>query len=277
MGGANMGGDPDRLAAVRAATDRERYKLLRRIERGLETPMLVLALAWLALLGVELTWGESPLFETIGTAIWVVFVLNFLLEFFLAPQKVAYLRRNWLTALSLLLPALRVFRVFRVFRLLRVARVGRGLRLLRVVGSINSGTKALGASLRRRGFKYVVTLTTVVTFAGAAGMYSFENEVPGGLTTYGEALWWTAMLMTSLGSEYWPKTPEGRVLCFLLALYGFAVFGYVTATLATYFVGRDAASDQAEVAGEQSIADLRAEVAALREEIQALNRHLTRE
>ena len=78
------------------------------------------------------------------------------------------------------------------------------------------------------------------------------------------------MLMTSLGSEYWPKTPEGRVLCILLALYAFSVFGYVTATLATYFVGRDAEDGAAEVAGAQQVEALTAEIAALRSEIRAL-------
>ena len=48
------------------------------------------------------------------------------------------------------------------------------------------------------------------------------------------AVWWTAMLLTTMGSEYWPRTPEGRVLCLLLALYAFAVFGYVTAAIAAY-------------------------------------------
>ncbi len=80
------------------------------------------------------------------------------------------------------------------------------------------------------------------------------------------------MLLTSLGSEYWPQTGEGRVLCFLLALYGFAVFGYVTATIATFFVGRDAESDDAELAGAKSIDVLRAEIAALREEVRSLSR-----
>ena len=44
--------------------------------------------------------------------------------------------------------------------------------------------------------------------------------------------------MTTMGSDYFPQTAEGRVLCFILAIYAFAVFGYVTATLATFFVGR---------------------------------------
>ena len=107
-------------------------------------------------------------------------------------------------------------------RSLRLARAGRGLRLIRVFSSVNRGMRALGASLSRRGFGYVIALTAVVTFAGAAGMFAFENEMPGAPRSYGAALWWTAMIMTTMGSEYWPQTVEGRVLCVFLALYAFA-------------------------------------------------------
>ena len=113
--------------------------------------------------------------------------------------------------------------------------------------------RSLGASMGRRGFGYVAALTVIVTLAGAAGMYAFENEAPDGLDSYGEALWWTAMIMTTLGSAYWPQTPEGRVLCLILALYAFGVFGYVTATLATFFVGRDAANAEGELAGAEDV------------------------
>jgi voltage-gated potassium channel len=78
------------------------------------------------------------------------------------------------------------------------------------------------------------------------------------------------MVMTTLGSQYWPVTLEGRLLCVLLALYALGVFGYVAATLATYFIGRDAESDDAELAGARELAALRREVAAVREEIRAL-------
>jgi voltage-gated potassium channel len=254
------------------ALERERYELLQRLEAWLETPMLILAFAWLALLVVELIWGESLWFEIIGTIIWVVFILNFAVEIVLAPHKVAYLKSNWLLAISLLIPALRIFRVFRVFRLLRLARVGRGLRLFRVVSSLNRGMRALGANLRRRGFGYVFALTVLVAFAGAAGMYAFENETSDGLNSYGEALWWTAMVLTTMGSQYWPQTVEGRVLCVFLALYAFAIFGYVTATLATFFVGRDAANEEAELAGAKELAALREEMIALRDDIRALSR-----
>ena len=253
---------------------RERYELLQRLEGWLETPMIVLAFVWLVLLIVELVRGESLLFYFLGTIIWVVFIIDFAVKLVLAPDKVVYLKVNWLTAIALLLPALRIFRVFRAFRLLRLARAGRGVRLVRVVSSLNRGMRALGASLSRRGFGYVIALTVLVTFAGAAGMYAFENEAAGGPNSYAESLWWTAMIMTTMGSEYWPRTVEGRVLCVFLALYAFGVFGYVTAALATFFVGRDADRSDAEVAGSKQLAAVRNEVSALRDEIRALSRQL---
>lgn len=246
----------------------ERYELLRQVNNWLDTPMVVLGFAWLALLIQELINGLTPFWQGVGTLIWVVFILDFLLQFTLAPEKVPFLKKNWLTVISLFIPALRAFRVVRVFRVLRVVR---GMRLVRVVSSVNRGMRALGASMGRRGFGYVLLLTLLMTGAGAAGIYAFERDEPGtALNSFGEALWWTAMLMTTLGSEYWPKSAEGRALCFLLSLYAFAVFGYVTATLATYFVGRDAENEAGEVAGAQEIRDLTSEVRALRDEVRRL-------
>jgi voltage-gated potassium channel len=158
----------DRDEGVRPETEaevlkRDRYELLQRLEDWLEAPMLVLAFVWLVLLVVELVRGESPLFDVLGTIIWIVFILDYGVALVLAPERGAYLKRNWLTAVSLLIPALRLFRVSRAVRLLRLARTGRGLRLVRVVSSLNRGMKALGASLSRRGFGYVLTLTLLVT------------------------------------------------------------------------------------------------------------------
>jgi voltage-gated potassium channel len=170
-----------------------------------------------------------------------------------------------LTLLALALPALRIFRIFRAIRLLRAARATRGLRLVRLLTSVNRGMRSLGSSMRRRGFSYVVLLTVLVTLGGSAGMYAFEG--PTGFANYSDALWWTAMIMTTMGSDYWPKTSEGRLLCFALSLYAFAVFGYTTASLATFFVGRDADSRNSEIAGAKEIRALRAELQALTNEV----------
>ena len=264
-----MAGPP--VADDLSPLERERHELLQQLERWLEVPMLVLGFAWLALLGVELlwesVWRQNPILDVLSTAIWIVFIVDFVVELVLAPRKGDYFKRNWLTALSLILPALRVLRLVRVVRFMRAARAARGIRLVRVIGSLNRGMRALGATMSRRGFGYVAATTVLVTLGGAAGMFAFENDYADGLGSYGEALWWTAMIMTTMGSAYWPQSPEGRVLCVVLALYAFAVFGYVTAALATYFIGRDADSDEAEVAGAKAIARLHAEITGLRADL----------
>ena len=250
----------------------ERVSTLDEYERWTERPMQVLGFAWLALLILELTRGLSPLLAGLSAAIWIVFGIDFGVRFFLAPSKGAYLRRDWLVALSLVVPAFRVLRIARAFRVLRAAPVVRGFRLVRVVGSLNRGMSALGKSLGRRGLGYVVALTVLITLGGAAGMYALERDVPGGpgLADYPTALWWTAMIMTTLGTSYWPQSAEGRALCLMLAVYAFGVWGYLTASLATYFVGRDADDDDAEIAGRKEIESLRADIADLRADIRAL-------
>lgn len=250
------------------ALERERFEILEQLEDWLETPLFLLGFVWLALLAIELTQGLTPVLEHATTVIWIIFIADFVLKLALAPRKLAYLKSNWLTALSLLLPALRVLRFARVFR---VARAARGMRLARVLTSLNRSMRSLRASMRRRGVGYVALLTLIVAFVGGAGMYAFESPAEGGgLATYGDALWWTAMLLTTAGSDYWPKTPEGRALCFLLALYAFAVFGYLAATLTSFFVGRDAEADDAELAGAEEVRKLRAEIEGLRAEVRAI-------
>jgi voltage-gated potassium channel len=219
-----------------------RAELGRRLEHWLELPMAVLAAVWLALFVVELLDGVTPLTETVGVAIWVSFAIEFALRFFLAPVKERFLRRNWITAVSLLLPAIRVLRFARIVRLLRLGRTVRALRLARLLTSFNRGMRALGSTMQSRGFPYVVALTAIVLLLGAAGMFAFEHEAgrEQGFATWSGSLWWTAMLLTTMGSESWPQSPEGRLICLVLSVYAFAVFGYITATLASYFIGSDA-------------------------------------
>ena len=86
-----------------------------------------------------------------------------------------------------------------------------------------------------------------------------------------EALWWTAMLMTTLGGEHIPQTVEGRILNFILALYAFVSFGYITATLATFFVESDAKKREEKKAEiKPTLKDLEKELTDMRAEIREL-------
>ncbi|MEO7802088.1 MAG: ion transporter [Ginsengibacter sp.] len=245
---------------------RERYKLLTSIEKFLEGPMIFLGFVWLILLVIELIWGLSKILEYTSLTIWIIFILDFIIKFILAPGKIKFLKKNWLTAISLLVPALRVFRIFRFVRLLRGLK---GIRLVRIVSSLNRGMKSLGATMKRRAFAYVLTITLIITFAGAAGMYALESPNPG-FDSYGMALWWTAMRIITAGNEFNPITPEGRGLAFMLAIFGYTIFGYVTATFATFFIGRDAEEEDAPVAGAKNIEELKVEIQKLTASVQEL-------
>lgn len=245
---------------------RERRTVLKELEQWLETPMVVLSAVWFTLVLVELVWGQALLFEIFGALIWLVFIGEFALRLWIAPDRRAFVRGNVLTMLALAVPALRVFRVLGMFRILSAVR---GLRLLQIVATANNSMNALRRSLGRRGLGYILLLTLAVMLLGAAGMMVFEpaSEVANGFASYGAALWWTAMLLTTMGSGFWPVTGEGRVLALLLSLYGIVIFGYITASFATFFIGQEARDQEGEVAGASDIAALRDEIAALRAEL----------
>lgn len=251
---------------------RERWKLLRQLEDFLELPLIILGLGWLVLLVIEFTRGLNPILEVLSIVIWGIFILDFLVKIFLAPSKLTFIKKNILTIVSLILPAFRVFRLATFFRYVRVFRATRGIRLVKVLGSFNRGMRSLKATLGRRGFAYVMGLTMIVIFSGSAGMLAFEKDSPDGIHDYGTALWWTTMLITSIGSEFWPKTTEGRILTLFIAIYGFAVFGYFTATIASFFVDRDAEEKNGQIAGAKQLESLRKEIILLRKELKQDNK-----
>ena len=249
--------DPGSTERPREPLDDERWSLLREVHGSLEGVMVLLSAAWIGLVVVEFTGGGlSPALDAAIWAIWAIFVVDFLIEFTIAPRKRTYLRDHWLTVVSLVLPAFRILRIASALRFLRAARVVRGVGLLRVVTTINRGLASLRATAARRGVGYVIAATALVMVVGAAGMAFFE--APGSLSTrgpdgtatspladYGEAFWWTAYNMTT-GPPRVPVTGEGKLLGWLLSLYGLAIFGYLTATLASHFIERDRATRPGE-------------------------------
>lgn len=241
----------------------ERKELLSQINSLFDFPLTLLSVVWLILIIIDLVYGLSSSLQTLSLVIWGIFIIDFFVELEISPKKKDYLMQNWLVALSLFLPALRIFRLFSGFRLVRFANSIRSLNLVRVLSSFNRSLRTVRQVMRQRGLKYILLLTTLITLLGAAGMYDFERQ---GLTSYWDALWWTAMIMTTIGSDYWPKTAEGRILAFLLSIYAFAIFGYITAALASFLVGKDRESSSKE------IEELRSEVERLSDEIKGFSK-----
>ena len=250
----------------KADVDNEREELRERIESWTDVPLNVLGVVLLVALVVEfsadlsLAWRDR--LDALNWFIYIVFTANFLVQFGLAPDKRTYLRRNWIAAISVLLPA------FRALRALRAVRALRGLRLVRVLTATNRGTRSLSRMLRGHQFGRVMGLTGAVVLVGAAALTYFEDR-----GAYGDALWWSMALVSTVGSDFQPESLEGRVVTLLLIVWGLGVFGYITGAVASYFVGRDAAVGSRENGGEVTTAE---ELRSLRAEVAELKAMLTR-
>jgi voltage-gated potassium channel len=82
------------------------------------------------------------------------------------------------------------------------------------------------------------------------------------------------MQITNIGSGYRPVTLGGHVLCLGISIFAVAIFGYLTAVFAAFFIGRDAADPKSEIPNQTSIHELSGEVARLRTAIEEVLRRV---
>ncbi len=209
--------------------DEERSEFLSRWDNWFEIPLIILGFCWLVLIIIELNSGLNPLLENLSFTIWIIFILDFIVRISLAPHKINYLKSHWITVIALIVPA---FRILRGFTLLKAIR---SIYLVKIAASVRRGMSILGSVFGRHGFGYILGLTFMIIFLAAAGIQALEGK----FENYGDALWWAAMMITTMGTDFWPQTPEGRILCLGLAIYAFAIFGYITATVASFLIEKD--------------------------------------
>lgn len=239
----------------------ERSELQERISRWLDLPLALLALAALALLVIEFVTDPggswAPRVAQLQTAVWAVFAIAFGVELALAPSKGHFLRQNWLSAVAVVIPPLRIVRV------LRVARAVRGLSLVRSVTAVNRATRALSRIVERGKLGYALAVTVIVAVIGAASALYFERtEATSQIQTFTDALGWSAALLADHSVPVRAVSPEAQVIAILLRLYSLGAVGYLTATFALHLIGGDPERSSAD-----ELRLLRREIGELREEI----------
>lgn len=131
------------LTDDRRSIERNHSRLLFRLEAGLEMPMFGLALAWLWLFAVELIRGLTPFQDRLVLLIWALFLFEFALKLWLAPDKRRYMGRNLVTLVALVIPAFRAFRLLRAIRILRAGRVVSATRFVRALTSTDRFVREL--------------------------------------------------------------------------------------------------------------------------------------
>jgi len=116
---------------------------------------------------------ESLIIEVLIWVTWAVFVIDYLVNLVLAPQRWRWFIRYLHELAIVALPALRPLRLLRLVTLLRVMhRFG-------------------GNALRGRVLTYVLGAAALLIYAGALAVLDVEENAPGSnLTTFGDAIWW---------------------------------------------------------------------------------------
>ena len=202
-----------------------------------EWPLFVAALALLVAYSVEVIGNISGTralaLDSVIWASWGLFILDYVVNLVLAERRLRWFVRNLHEVAILALPVLRPLRLLRLIILLRRMQ------------------NLAGHALRGRVIIYVGGSAVLLTYLGALAVLDAEQNVAGSnIRNFGDALWWSAVTITSVGyGDHYPITLVGRLVAVSLMVGGIAVLGLITATLASWLidqVGTRAAHDTRE-------------------------------
>jgi voltage-gated potassium channel len=230
-------GDPAAPAAPPATGGDERGLRLRHYEALAEPLLAVLGLDFLVLLIVDLanlplTPVELTIVRASTPVIYGAFILDALIRFALTTHRLNWLRQNGLLLVALAAPLLLPFDKRLTTPLSVLSRLA-----VMLWGGLH-GLSAIRTISRGKVFYYLVLLSTFVTLIGASVTLALERGHPGTpINSYGDALWWSATQMTTINSALDPVSPWGRVAAVALRIYAVGFFSYLTANLASLFVG----------------------------------------
>ncbi|WP_433784220.1 potassium channel family protein [Actinomycetospora sp. CA-101289] len=204
-------------------------------ERRTDYPLTGLAVLYLVIYAVQVLATRRPdpwwwRLDVALWAVWVLFVVDYLIRLVLANRTWRFIYRH---PLDLLIVAAPFFRF---------------LRLLRLVAAISTLGRVLRDDFRGRVGSYLIVSVTLLSVVAALGVFEAERDAPdASILTFGDALWWVLTTITTVGyGDLSPVTVEGRLVAAGLMLAGIAVLGTVTAAIATWFLEQVGARDPAD-------------------------------
>jgi voltage-gated potassium channel len=230
---------------------------------GEQMLILVLSVYVLAALLVEtlmtLPAEVARLLDVVDNIICVVFLWDFFFRLKRAENKLAFLKWGWIDFVSSI-PNLDVLRWGRAVRLARLFRILRAIRSIKTLGTAIFAHRAKGAFLSAS-----LMAALVIVFSSIV-VLNCETADNSNIKTAGDALWWAAATVTTVGyGDHYPVTSGGRIVGALLMLAGIGLFGTFTAFIASLFV-------ESHGHEKEKLEALTQEVKSLREKIESLDR-----
>lgn len=160
---------------------------------------------------------------------WVclVFLADFFIELFISDNKWKYLKNHWLFFL-LSIPYLNILTLTHLhvshdaMYVLRFVPLARGVLALGIVLNYISNNKFIGM------FVTYLSVVVLVTYFSCMIFYQVEHSINSQVNNYWSAFWWGLTQLTTLGSDIYPVTTIGRVLCCVLSGMGIIMFPLFT-------------------------------------------------
>ena len=159
-----------------------------------------------------------------------VFFLDFLIRFFRAESKLAYMKWGWIDLLASI-PANGVFRLGRIARVIKITRVIHAYR------SISHIIENIFKNHMKGTFTFAVIVAFMLILFSSVLILEVETATNSNIKTAEDALWWAYVTITTVGyGDLYPVTTKGRIVALVLMTAGVGLFGVFTGYLASWFV-----------------------------------------
>ncbi len=198
--------------------------------RQLWQRLLDVALFLTTVAAVMLTFRRG-LPEWLHLGVLLLFITLFAVRWYVASDRRAYLRSNWLDLLLIVLlasPVLRLIMALKIVGFAPAVRVGALIRAHKaaLLKLLILSTESIPAAL---------TIIFGMAFLFGVCAYLFEHGSNPGFATVADSLWWALVTLTTVGyGDIVPQTAGGRVVATMTMIFGIAVYSLVIANVTRF-------------------------------------------
>ncbi len=172
----------------------------------------------------------SKLLSVVDDGICTIFLIDFVIRFSRAENKLAFMKWGWIDLVSSI-PAFEAMRPGRIVRVIRVVRILRAVRSTKLLLSHTFRNR------KQSTFAAVATISVLLVIFASIAILNVEDDPSSNIKTAEDAIWWSFVTITTVGyGDKFPVTTEGRLIAAVLMTAGVGLFGTFTGFVASWFM-----------------------------------------